>query len=153
MTPAMPAVHLPPRNLVLLLSLAAGGAGLMWLATRRSIKTLAAVMPHLPSTVQKYSQVPPNGKCFTANKIPKGLLRQHNTKVGTWGVIRVKQGRLRYQINEPTVQIFELDSQVPGVIEPQIYHEVAALSDDLEFVVEFYREPGTGPVDEKREGL
>jgi len=27
------------------------------------------------------------------------------------------------------------------------------MSDDLEFVVEFWRVPGTGVVDEKREGL
>jgi tellurite resistance-related uncharacterized protein len=40
-----------------------------------------------------------------------------------------------------------------GVIEPTKLHSVKALSDDVEFVVEFWRRPGTGVVDEKREGL
>mmetsp|Transcript_33616 Transcript_33616/g.60850 ORF Transcript_33616/g.60850 Transcript_33616/m.60850 type:complete len:151 (+) Transcript_33616:97-549(+) len=115
-----------------------------------SLSLTAAVMPRLPSTVQKYSQVPAKGS-FTAKKIPKGLLKQHNTKAGTWGVIRIQQGRLRYQINEPQPAIFELDEENSGIIEPQVLHEVAPLTDDLLFVVEFYREAGTGPVKETRE--
>jgi len=110
-------------------------------------------MPILPKNVVKYSQVPANGS-FTAEKIPRGLLKQHSTKKGTWGIIRVNKGSLEYQINEPSPpRIFELTAPAKGVIEPTVLHQVRALSDDLEFVVEFYRLPGTGPVDEKREGL
>eukprot|EP00545_Synedropsis_sp_CCMP1620_P002389 CAMPEP_0119003896 /NCGR_PEP_ID=MMETSP1176-20130426/826_1 /TAXON_ID=265551 /ORGANISM="Synedropsis recta cf, Strain CCMP1620" /LENGTH=113 /DNA_ID=CAMNT_0006955539 /DNA_START=184 /DNA_END=525 /DNA_ORIENTATION=- len=110
------------------------------------------LMKKLPSDVVKYSQVPQKG-AFTANKIPKGLLKEHTTKAGTWGVINVSQGQLRYQINEPTESVHILDTDTRGIIEPQVKHHVAALTDDVEFVVEFYRLPDTGPVDEKREGL
>eukprot|EP00566_Odontella_aurita_P027737 CAMPEP_0113543590 /NCGR_PEP_ID=MMETSP0015_2-20120614/10240_1 /TAXON_ID=2838 /ORGANISM="Odontella" /LENGTH=160 /DNA_ID=CAMNT_0000443761 /DNA_START=157 /DNA_END=639 /DNA_ORIENTATION=- /assembly_acc=CAM_ASM_000160 len=110
-------------------------------------------MPTLPAGVVKYSQVPAPPKTFTADKIPRGLLRQHNTKAGTWGIIDVRKGRLEYQINEPERLVFELQAPAKGVIEPRVFHQVKALTDDVEFVVEFYRMPGTGPVNEKREGL
>ena len=110
------------------------------------------MMKALPSNVVKYSQVPKIGT-FTTNKIPKGLLREHTTKAGTWGVIRILKGKLRYTINEPSPAEYILDKDSRGIIEPQVKHEVAALTDDLEFFVEFYRIPGTGPVVENREGL
>mmetsp|Transcript_44666 Transcript_44666/g.82846 ORF Transcript_44666/g.82846 Transcript_44666/m.82846 type:complete len:160 (-) Transcript_44666:315-794(-) len=110
-------------------------------------------MPTLPVGVVKYSQVPKPPKTFTADTIPKGLLKQHNTKAGTWGIIDVRRGRLEYQINEPERLVFELQAPAKGVIEPRVLHQVKALTNDVEFVVEFYRMPGTGPVNEKREGL
>jgi tellurite resistance-related uncharacterized protein len=111
-------------------------------------------MPVLPADVVKYSQVPAKGSHFTAKKIPSGLLKQHSTKQGTWGVIRVLTGKLSYQINEPIVREFVLTPDTPpGIIEPKVLHQVKALTDDLGFVVEFLRLPDTGPVDEQREGL
>jgi tellurite resistance-related uncharacterized protein len=89
---------------------------------------------------------------FRAKTVPKGLLKEHSTKVGTWGVIKVTKGRLGYRIvteEEPII----LDPEKSGVIEPQILHGVSVLTDNVEFVVEFHRVPGTGPVNEKREGL
>ena len=129
-------------------------------ASRRQTAAFATVrmsaledMPILPKNVIKYSQVPAKGS-FTADKIPRGLLKEHSTKKGTWGIIRVDKGSLEYQIHEPApLRIFELNAPAKGVIEPTVLHQVKALSDNLEFVVEFYRMPGTGPVDEKREGL
>lgn len=110
-------------------------------------------MPILPAEVVKYSQVPAKGS-FSSEKIPSGLLKQHSTKKGTWGVIRVSAGKLLYQINEPIVREFVLTPDTPpGIIEPQVLHQVKPLTDDLGFVVEFLRLPDTGPVDEKREGL
>ena len=110
-------------------------------------------MPELPLDVVKYSQVPRSPKVFTADTIPRGLLKQHSTKKGTWGIINVRQGKLEYQINEPSPHKFDLSSTTKGVIVPKVLHQVRPLTDDVEFVVEFYRRPGTGPVDEKREGL
>lgn len=128
-------------------------------------------MPVLPSNVVKYSQVPKQaGKVFTADTIPKGLLKQHSTKDGTWGVIRVFKGELGYVLEEPAHEAshktskddadekdngktFHLTKDCHGIIEPRRLHHVTPLSQDVEFVVEFYRVPGTGPVDEKREGL
>mmetsp|Transcript_10238 Transcript_10238/g.12953 ORF Transcript_10238/g.12953 Transcript_10238/m.12953 type:complete len:151 (-) Transcript_10238:173-625(-) len=117
---------------------------------KRKLVGKLRMMKSLPSTVVKYSQVPKEG-FFTANKIPKGLLKEHSTKKGTWGVIKVNTGKLRYIINEPTPAEYVIDRYSCGIIEPGVKHEVAALTDDLEFVVEFHRLPGTGPVDEKRD--
>ena len=109
-------------------------------------------MRQLPSEMVKYTQVPGKGR-FIKDTIPRGLLKEHTTKSGTWGVIIVSKGQLRYQINEPSVSVYILDSENKGIIEPQVKHEVAPLTDDVEFVVEFYRLPGTGPVVETREGF
>lgn len=108
--------------------------------------------PTLPSDVVKYSQVPKQGT-FTADKIPKGLLKDHTTKAGTWGIIRVSRGTLEYTITQPRLLKQALAAPATGVVEPQRLHHVKALTENVEFVVEFYRLPGTGPVDEKREGL
>ena len=110
-------------------------------------------MPILPSNVVQYTQVPKSGKAFTATTIPSGLTKEHNTKKGTWGVIRVSTGNLEYTILEPQKSVHILDKETVGIIEPTMLHQVKALSDDLEFVVEFWRVPGSGVVDEKREGL
>ncbi|KAL7472552.1 hypothetical protein ACHAXS_012929 [Conticribra weissflogii] len=110
-------------------------------------------MPILPSDVVKYSQVPKDGKEFTAQTIPSGLLKQHTTKKGTWGVIRVSKGKLEYTIHEPLSSVHILDTQKIGIIEPTMLHQVKGLTEDVQFVVEFWRVPGTGVVDEKREGL
>ena len=40
-------------------------------------------MPILPPDVVKYSQVPKEG-FFVKDKIPRGLLKDHTTKKGTW---------------------------------------------------------------------
>ena len=111
-------------------------------------------MPILPPDVVKYSQVPKEG-FFVKDKIPRGLLKDHTTKKGTWGVIRVAAGKLLYRIEEPEPALeFELTPDGPGgIIEPTRLHKVAPLTDDVEFCVEFHRLPDTGPVDERREGL
>jgi len=108
-------------------------------------------MPILPLDVVQYSQIP-KSKTFTATTIPKGLLNRHNTKAGTWGIIDVQHGKLQYTTHEPFESVHVVDPTHRGVIEPTKYHEVKALTEDLEFVVRFYRLPGTGPVVEKREG-
>ncbi|EEC47589.1 predicted protein [Phaeodactylum tricornutum CCAP 1055/1] len=118
-------------------------------------------MQTLPSNVVKYSQVPKQG-VFTADKIPKGLLKSHTTKAGTWGMIRVTQGQLEYQIHNEVegtesggtpLKIVLEGPDGRGIVEPTVKHQVKPLTDDVQFVVEFHRVPGTGVVDEPREGL
>ena len=38
---------------------------------------------------------------FDENTLPAGLRREHRTKVGVWGIIRVVEGRVRYRILDP----------------------------------------------------
>jgi tellurite resistance-related uncharacterized protein len=114
-------------------------------------------MAILPSNVVKYSTVPTKDKFFTIDTIPAGLLKEHSTKEGTWGVIRVHRGKLEYTILEPDQSVHVLDAESVdnniGIIEPTMLHQTKGLTDDLKFVVEFWRVPGTGDVDEQREGL
>ena len=120
-------------------------------------KRQANGMPILPSNVVKYSTVPTKDKFFTIDTIPAGLLNEHSTKEGTWGVIRVHRGKLEYTILEPEQSVHVLDAESDdnniGIIEPTMLHQTKGLTDDLKFVVEFCRVPGTGDVDEQREGL
>jgi tellurite resistance-related uncharacterized protein len=106
-------------------------------------------MPQIPPEAVQYAQLPAQGKCFTASTIPKGLLKQHSTKQGTWGVIRVSQGQLEYQIHREASdegqsegkQTFVLDASRLGIIEPTIMHQVRPLTEDVEFTVEFHKVP------------
>lgn len=74
---------------------------------------------------------------FTELSAPKALLRSHSTKPGTWGKIVVLEGSLRYRILEPEIEEFELDAKRPGIIEPEIRHEIA-LRAGARFYIEFY---------------
>ena len=91
-------------------------------------------MKVLPSSLSAYKRTP----LFTAETIPKGLRRAHQTKAGTWGKIVIESGRLRYRILEPEVVEVILCPETIGVVEPQILHEVAPLG-EVSFYVEFYR--------------
>lgn len=74
---------------------------------------------------------------FTEDSIPAGLLKAHSTKVGTWGMIRIKEGQLAYRA-QGTSQI--LDSDHPGVVVPEMLHEIAP-NGVVRFYVEFYGKP------------
>ena len=106
-------------------------------------------MPILPKEVVMLKTLPSKGT-FTKDTIPKGLLKKHNTRKGTWGVISVKTGKLRYEILEPKEAVHVLDAENNGIIEPSMLHQVAPLTDDIEFVVQFWRIPDTGAVVEER---
>ena len=91
-------------------------------------------MKDLPIAVSSYKRTPE----FTNETVPKGLLRAHQTKKGTWGKIVVLEGKLRYRILEPELEEVVLSPQKFGVVEPTILHEVEPL-DEAKFYVEFYR--------------
>lgn len=90
-------------------------------------------MNPLPSKVAAYKQTP----IFTNETIPQGLLRNHRTKPGVWGLIQVEHGALQYTINDKEVHI--LTPGYPGIVEPEVIHHVTPL-EDVSFFVEFYRE-------------
>ena len=77
---------------------------------------------------------------FTEDTIPAGLLRSHTTKPGVWGRIVVAEGRLRYTILEPVREQHVLGPDAPGIVEPEVPHEVAA-EGAVRFWVEFLRRP------------
>ena len=98
----------------------------------------------LPDGLSSYRRTPE----FTETTIPAGLLKTHSTKAGTWGLIRVTAGALRYRIADPRRLPQEQrlgPDTAPGIVEPTIEHEVAPLG-AVRFHVEFFREdPAIGP--------
>lgn len=76
---------------------------------------------------------------FTQDTVPPALLSAHETKAGTWAVIHVLEGKLRYFIEDPSSESILKPSQ-PGVIEPQVRHHVEPVG-PVRFYLEFYRAP------------
>ncbi len=91
-------------------------------------------MKTLPEEVSSFASSPE----FTEDTIPKNLKKQHRTSAGVWGKIVILEGRLRYRILEPETQDTELAPEMPGIVEPEIAHEVMALG-KVRFYVEFFR--------------
>ena len=89
-------------------------------------------MKKLPNNVTKYKNTP----TFTEETVPKGLLNNHNTKPGVWGLIKVEEGELEYVIENEEVHI--LTPNNIGVVEPEILHHIKPLGKVL-FRVEFYK--------------
>jgi tellurite resistance-related uncharacterized protein len=67
------------------------------------------------------------------------LDRQHATKAGVWARIHVVESSLRYRILEPTPAEFVLSPTGPGIVEPEVPHEVEPIG-DARFYVEFLRQ-------------
>ena len=79
---------------------------------------------------------------WTKDSLPKMFQEKHNTKVGTWGKVTVLKGKLKFYVltEEGEVvseHIFTAEDETPFV-EPQLWHRVEALSDDLECFLEFW---------------
>lgn len=91
-------------------------------------------MKDLPVSVTSYKKTPE----FTNETVPKGLLKSHQTKEGTWGKIVILEGKLRYRILEPEMEEIQLSPEKFGIVEPTILHEVKPLT-QVKFYVEFYR--------------
>ncbi len=74
----------------------------------------------LPEGLERYSQSP----VFTPDNLPEALRRAHNTKAGTWGLLRVQTGVLRFALDqEPFTEVVLTAGQCVA-IEPQILHHV-----------------------------
>lgn len=80
---------------------------------------------------------------FTESSIPAGLLSDHATKRGVWGLIHVTQGALRYVVTDPrrasSDKLLTAEGE-PGLVEPTILHRVEPVG-SVQFHVEFLRSP------------
>ena len=94
-------------------------------------------IPKLPDNAVLYRQTP----VFTETTVPAGLLSDHRTKEGTWGMIRVIEGKLAYRIKDarrPFMEFLLTPKTIPAAIEPTITHEIEPCG-PVRFLVEFYR--------------
>jgi tellurite resistance-related uncharacterized protein len=90
-------------------------------------------MRPLPEGLEPYRRTPD----FTEATVPAGLLKDHKTKPGVWGVIHVTAGRLRYAIPSRNEEV-ELHPGLNGIIEPEVLHKVMPFC-AVTFYVEFWR--------------
>ena len=91
----------------------------------------------LPDGLQPSRRTP----TFTEATVPAALLHDHSTREGTWGLIQVEAGRLRYFVTDPRRPplVRELTSDgEPGVVEPTILHKVEPLG-PVRFHIQFLR--------------
>lgn len=82
---------------------------------------------------------------WNKESLPQMFQEMHNTKVGTWAKLTILSGSLKYFAldeagNVLDTAIFDVENQAPFV-EPQQWHRVAPLSDDLQCYLEFYCRP------------
>lgn len=91
-------------------------------------------MKNLPDSVRPYKNTP----TFNESTVPAGLLKDHNTATGVWGVIKVLSGSIFYQVTEGLSFQVMLDSDTDGIIEPQIKHHLEVCG-PVSFYVEFNR--------------
>lgn len=94
----------------------------------------------LPSDVQFLRRT----EEFTADTIPNALRKDHTTKAGTWALIQVSEGALRYEITDhrrPARSGILKPGDPPGIVEPTILHHVEPIG-PVRFHVEFLRQPG-----------
>jgi tellurite resistance-related uncharacterized protein len=76
---------------------------------------------------------------FDETTLPQALRREHSTKAGVWGIIRVLEGRLRLDFADGTASQVLTPAQ-PGFIAPQQLHQVEPL-EPMRMQVEFYNRP------------
>ena len=93
----------------------------------------------LPPGLEAYRRTPD----FTETTIPHGLRQAHSTKAGVWGLIHVLDGQLLYKVTDdrrvPTENLLAAGG-APGIVEPEILHQVAP-DGAVRFYVEFFRRP------------
>lgn len=88
----------------------------------------------LPAGFAAYKHTPE----FDEGSIPAALQKDHTTKPGVWGVIRVITGQLRYIVEPPLARELVLDPEHRGIVVPEVLHRVSPIG-QVRFFVEFYR--------------
>jgi tellurite resistance-related uncharacterized protein len=75
---------------------------------------------------------------FDQDSLPGGLRREHRTRAGVWGVVRLLDGQLL--LERANGRSETLDPASPGLIEPEELHWVTPLG-TMRMQVEFYDSP------------
>jgi len=103
-------------------------------AARMAINLRQAVDAETPAPTP-YRSTP----VFDDNTLPEGLRKEHRTKAGTWGVIRVLEGELHLQVLEPAAE-YSLTPERPGIVLPEQTHRVTPRG-TMRMQVDFYDRP------------
>lgn len=92
----------------------------------------------MDSKLVRYMTLP----VWTKDTLPQSFQEKHNTKQGTWAKLTILEGKLKYYVLDKngdlrSTQICSTENQLP-LIEPQAWHKVKPLGDDLRCFLEFY---------------
>ncbi len=82
---------------------------------------IARLPDTLPPGVQPYKDSP----VFTPDNLPDALKAAHSTKAGTWGLLKVQAGVLRFVLDDAPHTDAVLTAGQQVVIEPGVRHHVA----------------------------
>jgi tellurite resistance-related uncharacterized protein len=76
---------------------------------------------------------------FNEDTLPAALRREHRTKAGAWGIVRILDGELRLRFPDGRDELLSGDR--PGLIKPEETHWVEVIG-PMRMQVEFYdRDP------------
>ncbi|MDD9945930.1 MAG: DUF3565 domain-containing protein [Myxococcales bacterium] len=78
-------------------------------------------MPRMPPCVEVYKRTP----TYDVHSVPDGLLRSHRLRAGSWGRIKVLEGRVHYVLEDEQDCTLILRPDVDGVVAPQRPHHIA----------------------------
>jgi tellurite resistance-related uncharacterized protein len=76
---------------------------------------------------------------FDETTLPAALRREHRTKAGVWGMIRVIEGRLRFTLADGSEETVLTPAQ-PRLVLPEQPHRVEPLG-PMRMRVDFYDRP------------
>ncbi len=77
------------------------------------------------------------------NTIPEMFTQRHNTKEGTYACLEIFEGELEFVIFEgeqEETEYFNVQKQ-PPIIQPQVWHKIKWVSDDIKCQLSFLCEP------------
>jgi hemoglobin len=89
---------------------------------------------NLPDGVEHYSST----KVFTDETVPVALTSTHETKAGSWGLLKVLEGRLTFTLVAVPDSPVTLEGGQSLVIEPATPHFVTPQG-PAQFQVDFYK--------------
>ena len=75
---------------------------------------------------------------FDAASLPQGLRKQHRLKEGTWGLLVLSAGALRFVWDDDAGGVEELAAPVSLVVPPLVLHHVEG-EGPFELTITFYR--------------
>ncbi len=91
--------------------------------------------------LMSYKELP----IWTQQTIPEGFKRQHNTKAGTWAKLIVLQGEVNFAMLDDAGKVLSehvfSPALQPPFIEPQAWHKIVSVSDDVQCQLSFYCQP------------
>lgn len=88
----------------------------------------------MPDGCAKYGESP----VFTAESVPEKLRASHSLKAGTWGKMRVEQGRVEYFLEGETQPLKIIEVGTVHIIPPEERHYIT-VSPDVRFQIEFWK--------------